>query len=57
MGSEMCIRDRYVTAFARQPTDGELDTALNFVGDEADIDRWSAFAHALINTKEFIFLR
>ena len=56
-GTQERIQEMYVTAFARQPTDGELDTALNFVGDEADIDRWSAFAHALINTKEFIFLR
>ncbi len=55
--SQKRIQEMYVAAFARQPTDGELELAMEFVGDETDIDRWSAFAHALINTKEFIFLR
>ncbi|WP_145415800.1 PSD1 and planctomycete cytochrome C domain-containing protein [Planctomycetes bacterium K23_9] len=47
----------YLTAFARQPTVSELDVAMEFVGQESSVKRWSAFAHALINTKEFIFLR
>jgi hypothetical protein len=47
----------YVTAFSREPTARELECALDFVDGETDVDRWSAFAHALINTKEFIFLR
>ena len=51
------IQAMYVAAFARQPSDSERDFALEFVGDSEDSDRWSAFAHALINTKEFIFLR
>ncbi len=47
----------YVTAFCREPSDAELEFALEFVGEETDVQRWAAFAHALINTKEFIFLR
>ena len=51
------IQWMYVTAFSREPTARELECALDFVDGETDVDRWSAFAPALINTKEFIFLR
>ncbi|WP_404308865.1 PSD1 and planctomycete cytochrome C domain-containing protein [Neorhodopirellula lusitana] len=47
----------YVSAFARKPTVAEFDVAMEFVGSDSSVDRWAAFAHALINTKEFIFLR
>tara|TARA_R110002049_G_scaffold46487_1_gene135119 strand:- start:59335 stop:62496 length:3162 start_codon:yes stop_codon:yes gene_type:complete len=47
----------FLTAFARLPSQSESDVALAFLGDNPDVDRWSDFAHALINTKEFIFLR
>jgi Protein of unknown function (DUF1553)/Protein of unknown function (DUF1549)/Planctomycete cytochrome C len=55
----------YESAFARPPTLQEMETALSFlhtsskeVGEKSvDIAIWSDFAHALINTKEFIFLR
>jgi len=55
----------YLTAFARQPTRHEKAVAAAFLTAEAsgrgilqsDIDLWADFAHALINTKEFIFLR
>ncbi|WP_231603121.1 PSD1 and planctomycete cytochrome C domain-containing protein [Neorhodopirellula pilleata] len=55
----------YESALAREPTDAELQIALPFLGEstvdsvasETVIERWSHFAHALINTKEFIFLR
>ncbi|QEF98115.1 Planctomycete cytochrome C [Stieleria maiorica] len=59
------IRWMYQSAFARQPTDQELAVADAFfktqqdarkVGPD-DVGLWSDFAHALINTKEFIFLR
>jgi hypothetical protein len=54
----------YETAFARQPTARERETALAYLAsfdtqatkNPNDLDRWTDFAHALINTKEFIFL-
>jgi cytochrome c553 len=55
---ESRIRWLYQTAFARLPTEQETAAATNFLSaDSTDIDAWSDFAHALINTKEFIFLR
>ena len=55
--SQERIEWMYLAAFAREPTEREIEIALKFVGDDEDLDRWSDFAHALINTKEFIFLR
>ena len=59
------IRWMYASAFAREPTDQELAVAQAFLDsqrearqvDPDDAELWSDFAHALINTKEFIFLR
>ncbi len=55
----------YRSAFARLPTESEKTVAANYVSsqiatrhvDQNDQQMWSDFAHALINTKEFIFLR
>ncbi len=55
----------YETAFARPPTPNERGAAVAFVRGEAteretnhnDPEIWSDLAHALINTKEFIFLQ
>lgn len=55
----------YETAYARKPTANEVSIALNYVSNQAlqrgvainDLDVWSDFAHALINLKEFIYLR
>ena len=47
----------YESAFARSPTEMELQTSLSFLGDGSDPEIWTHFAHALINTKEFIFVR
>lgn len=55
----------YQTAFARLPTPQEMAIAMEYVKpqlaagktDENQRRLWSDFAHALINTKEFIFLR
>lgn len=48
----------YQTAFARLPTEPEAAAASEFLRENpTDISTWSDFAHALINTKEFIFLR
>jgi hypothetical protein len=55
----------YQSAFARQPTPKEQAIAIAYVkaqtaeGGASENNRqvWADFAHALINTKEFIFLR
>lgn len=55
----------YQSAFARKPTAQEQAIALGYVTtqatesktDENNVQLWADFAHALINTKEFIFLR
>ncbi len=52
----------YRVAFARGPSEAELTAAIAFLqpGSDSASDeatRWTDFAHALINTKEFIFLR
>lgn len=52
----------YRVAFARGPSEAEMAAAIAFLDPGADpasdeAARWTDFAHALINTKEFIFLR
>ncbi len=59
--TETRVQWMYETAFARQPTDEELSIAGQYFAaqpsDQSEVDVWADFAHALINTKEFIFLR
>lgn len=61
--AESRIAWMYQTAFARQPTVKEAAVAASFInslagdGDQPVEQNWVDFAHALINTKEFIFLR
>ncbi len=55
----------YESAFARQPTEREKQMAMEFLGvlpaesnaGAITVERWGHFAHVLMNTKEFIFLR
>ncbi len=60
----------YQTTFARNATEREHQTAIQWIlkasadnqslgipTDEAQAQAWSDYAHALLNTKEFIFLR
>ncbi len=55
----------YTTAFARCPTSMELAAALKYCEHQSqvrscsinDLAIWSDFAHALVNTKEFVFVR
>ena len=55
----------YLSGFGRQPTNQEMKTAMAFIKSQAtkhgvmtdNSDLWASFAHVLINTKEFIFLR
>ena len=54
----------YAAAFARRPRDSEFQAATQFLSEQAaargigedDPALWADFAHALVNTKEFIFL-
>jgi hypothetical protein len=58
----------YQSAFARLPSESELDAAMTFLFQPTDsatadktpvqeVSRWADLAHVLINTKEFVFLR
>ncbi len=55
----------YLSGFGRQPTAQERQAAVAYLTSQAsergvtteDIDLWADFAHVLVNTKEFIFLR
>ena len=63
--TESRVQWMYMTAFARPPTNQEYAIAIDYLNSQVtddgseseEIRRWSDFAHALINTKEFIFLR
>jgi hypothetical protein len=47
----------YLQAFARPPTESEIHTLLGYLkSSESEQPTWADLAHALINTKEFIFL-
>ncbi|WP_442510685.1 PSD1 and planctomycete cytochrome C domain-containing protein [Novipirellula sp. SH528] len=54
------IKRMYDEAFARQPTTQEIAVAEAYLASDhgdSELDAWADFAHALINTKEFVFLR
>lgn len=56
------VQEMYKVAFSRLPTDQEIELLLQYVGNGKDspdeeLSQWTDLAHALINTKEFIFLR
>ncbi len=51
------IESMYLDAFGRKPTDSEWTVANGYIGGSSELDVWADFAHALINTKEFIFVR
>jgi mono/diheme cytochrome c family protein len=54
----------YLSAFCRSPTEAELGACVRFLEAQADLNgrrpddlaAWTALAHVLFNTKEFIFL-
>ncbi len=62
---EVRMRWLYETAFARLPLEHELSLMLEYTqrqskeqtDGESELAIWTDIAHALINTKEFIFLR
>ena len=59
------LKTFYETAFARQPSQQELEIAMKFMREQSQarnlplnhVELWSDIAHALVNTKEFIFIR
>ncbi len=64
-GVTLRIAWMYLGGFGRQPTDNECQIATDFLESQAsqrgvtteDPELWADFAHVLVNTKEFIFLR
>jgi hypothetical protein len=58
------IKSLYESAFSRPPSKLEMDATLDFLADQAKLHGvkedhelpWKDLAHAIINTKEFIFL-
>ena len=68
-GESATIADRvawmYLSGFGRYPTKREAEAAVAFLSSQAqkrnittdDPQLWANFAHVLVNTKEFIFLR
>ncbi|MHC4879496.1 MAG: PSD1 and planctomycete cytochrome C domain-containing protein [Planctomycetota bacterium] len=64
-GVQQRIAWMYLSGLGRQPTEQESTTAASFLtsrADERDVSTedpglWADFAHVLVNTKEFIFLR
>jgi hypothetical protein len=51
----------YRRAFARIPTQPEVDQILNFIAEQAqrraDVEVWADVAHVLFNSAEFLYLR
>jgi len=51
------VEEMFLQAFARQPSQKELQTALDWIQSHPDQKTaWKDFAHSLWNAKEFIFL-
>ena len=60
------VQTMYLQAYARPPKKQELDLAMSFVAEvatnqEVDLDTdpvpWATLGHALLNTKEFLFIQ
>ncbi len=47
----------YRMAFSREPLPAELAAATEFLGEKPEAKSWSDLAHALVTTKEFIFVQ
>jgi cytochrome c553 len=57
--TELRLQQMYLAAFSRMPTESESERARHFIASsgEPNAVAWTELAHALFNTKEFIFLR
>jgi hypothetical protein len=54
--SKSRIARAYGVLFGREPTDGELASAQEFIGAEADEATLSVYLHGLLMTNEFTFV-
>jgi hypothetical protein len=62
------VRAMYLSAFAREPGEAEMEAALTFLNQQSDELKlrpddgqnneqlWADLAHVLINVKEFVFI-
>ena len=50
------VRGMYLDAFARPPSQAELQACTAYLGATPDVRRWADLAHVMINTKEFYFV-
>jgi hypothetical protein len=57
MSSDQRLQRLFLEAFARPPFPDELTAAHAFLNENPDAASWIALGHALVNVKEFIFLR
>jgi hypothetical protein len=55
-GDEARLRDAYLTAFGRPPTEAESADARGFLSGREPRQAWAELCHVLFNTKEFIFI-
>lgn len=51
------LRLLYETAFSRPPTPEEAQISLEYLGNQADLAAYTDLCHALINLKEFVYIR
>ncbi|MCB9922142.1 MAG: PSD1 domain-containing protein [Planctomycetaceae bacterium] len=57
--AEQRVRFMYRQAYSREPQDEELETAMQFVSNQANEeagDRWQQLAHVLLASNEFVFV-
>jgi Protein of unknown function (DUF1553) len=54
--TEERVRGMCLDAFARPPTDDELQACLAYLQRTPEARRWADLAHVLINSKEFYFV-
>lgn len=54
--TDVKIRELYLLAFSREPTDAEMKSSLNYLGDRHNqSEPWEDLIWALVNSKEFLF--
>jgi hypothetical protein len=53
------VTEAFLRCYARKPTREEMGDALSFTGtgEASEIERWTDFALALINSNEFVYVR
>ena len=57
LNTDQRITRLFLELYARPPFPDELKAAKEFLSENPEAASWSAFGHALVNVKEFIFLR